>query len=193
MIDSQVHVDGRREIAYTDIGDPRAPCLFFFHGAPMSRLHLVSLEHEFATCGLRVISPDRPGYGKSTPQPGRVMSDWARDVTAIADALGIGRFAVAGHSSGGPYAVACSALLADRITAGIVLAGVTNMSWPPAWDGYIESEAELMRMPDENAAIIWCTKHYGEDGMKIFSEPFDLPEPDVAFLAEHPSGGQESR
>jgi pimeloyl-ACP methyl ester carboxylesterase len=76
MKDSQVMLGGGRELAYTEIGRPGGPCVFFFHGAPMSRLHLVGMEEQFAAQGLRVVSPDRPGYGRSSPQPGRCLADW---------------------------------------------------------------------------------------------------------------------
>jgi pimeloyl-ACP methyl ester carboxylesterase len=145
-------VSGGRVLAYTDLGRAGDPCLFFFHGAPLSRLHLVSLEDRFAAQGLRIVSPDRPGYGGSSPQPGRSMADWPADVAALADALGIERFMVAAHSSGGPYAVACAALLPRGVVAGVVVAGVTDMAWPEAWHGYLEDEIQLMRMPDEAAA-----------------------------------------
>src|SRR5262245_1967028 len=106
MKDSLVTVGGGRKLAYTDIGDPNGACIFFFHGAPLSRLQLVSLDDRLAARGLRVVSPDRPGYGRSSPQPNRSTADWPADVAALADALAIRRFIVAGHSSGGPYAVA---------------------------------------------------------------------------------------
>ena len=188
MEDWQVIVAGGRELAYTDIGDPGGPCVFFFHGAPMSRLHLVGLEDQFAAQGLRVVSPDRPGYGRSSPQFGRSMADWPKDVAALADALGIERFLVAAHSSGGPYAVACSAVLTDRVLAGAVVAGVTDMAWTGAWDGYLEDEIQLMRMPDENAAVAWCAERFGADGRGFLEEPFEFPEPDVALLADEMFG-----
>ena len=150
----------------------------------MSRLHLVALEVRFGARDLRVVARDRPGCGRSWPQPGRSMADWPNDVAALADALGIERFLVAGHSSGGPYAVACCALLADRVSAGVVIAGVTDMGWPRAWDGYIESEVQIQRTPDERAAIALCEEHYGADGSGLFSNPFELPEVDVASLAD---------
>jgi pimeloyl-ACP methyl ester carboxylesterase len=186
MKDSQVMLGGGRELAYTEIGRPGGPCVFFFHGAPMSRLHLVGMEEQFAAQGLRVVSPDRPGYGRSSPQPGRSLVDWAADVAALADALGVDRFLVAGHSSGGPYAVVCAALLGERVRGGVVLAGVTDMAWPGAWDGYLEGrkEIQIMRLPDERAAIATCVEHFGADGSGFFAERFDLPQPDTALLAD---------
>ena len=184
MKDSQVRVAGRRQLAYTDLGDPDGACAFFFHGAPMSRLHLVGLDDAFAARGVRVVSPDRPGYGRSSTQRGRTLVDWSADVAALADALGIERFLVAGHSSGGPYAVACAAELHERVLGGVVLAGVTDMGWPGAWDGYLEEEARLMRLPDEEAAAAACAERFGADGGRFFEQPFEFPEPDLPILAD---------
>jgi pimeloyl-ACP methyl ester carboxylesterase len=74
--------------------------------------------------GVRWVSYDRPGYGGSTPQPDRPVGSAAGHVAAVADALGIERFAVMGHSGGGPHAVACGALLADRVVAVASIAGL---------------------------------------------------------------------
>jgi pimeloyl-ACP methyl ester carboxylesterase len=49
------------------------------------------------------------------------VSSAATDISHIADALGISQFAVFGHSGGAPHALACAALLPDRVTA--VVAG----------------------------------------------------------------------
>ena len=70
------------------------------------------------------MSYDRPGYGGSTPHPGRDIASAADDVAVIADALGIDRFAVLGHSGGGPHALACAALLGDRVTAAVSGSGL---------------------------------------------------------------------
>lgn len=185
MKDSKVAVGEGRELAYTDIGEPDGPCLFFFHGAPASRFHILPLEEQFARRGLRVVSPDRPGYGGSSSQPGRSMADWPTDVVGLADALQIDRFLVAGHSSGGPYAVACAALLGERVLGGALLAAVTDMAWSDAWDGYPEDETRIMRMRDEDAAVALCAERYGPDGARFFEEePFQFPEPDLALLDE---------
>jgi pimeloyl-ACP methyl ester carboxylesterase len=73
---------------------------------------------------MRLLAYDRPGYGGSDPHPGRRVADAAGDVAALADALGIERFAVVGGSGGGPHALACAALLPDRLVAAACLAGV---------------------------------------------------------------------
>jgi pimeloyl-ACP methyl ester carboxylesterase len=189
MRDSTIVVSGGRKLAYTDLGSSGWPCVFFFHGAPMSRLHLAYLEERFVAEQVRLIAPDRPAYGGSTPHPGRLMSDWPRDVAVLADALGITHFMVAGHSSGGPYAAACSALLPERVIGGIVLGGVTDMGWRGAWEGYVESECELMRLPDESAALAWCTQRYGPDGSGFHeASDFEFAAPDNVLFADDQAG-----
>jgi pimeloyl-ACP methyl ester carboxylesterase len=104
-------------------GDPAGPAVVVHHGTPMSRLLYGPNVTDAETRGLRLIGYDRPGYGDSTPQPGRTVADAATDVAAIADALGIDRFATWGISGGGPHALACAALLPERVVAGASLAG----------------------------------------------------------------------
>ncbi|MFC4453817.1 alpha/beta fold hydrolase [Deinococcus sonorensis] len=74
--------------------------------------------------GLRWVSFDRPNYGGSTPRPGRRVGSVADDVAQLADALDLDRFAVMGHSGGGPHALACGALLPDRVEAVVSVAGL---------------------------------------------------------------------
>jgi pimeloyl-ACP methyl ester carboxylesterase len=74
--------------------------------------------------GIRFISYDRPGYGGSTPLPGRDIAVSAGDAAAVADALGVADFAVFGHSGGGAHALACAALLPDRVTAAVSISGL---------------------------------------------------------------------
>lgn len=184
MKDLQVGLSDGRDLAYIDIGAPDWPCLLFFHGAPSSRLRLAYLERAFLEQGVRLICPDRPSYGRSSPQPGRSMADWPADVTAFADALGLDRFIVAGHSSGGPYAVACAALLRDRVRACITLGGVTDMAWHAAWNGYFEVEAQLMRIKDEDAAVAWCVERFGADGSGFMAAAdLEFSAPDLELYA----------
>jgi pimeloyl-ACP methyl ester carboxylesterase len=98
-------------------GDPSGLPVVVHNGMPNSR-HLY--EHwldDAAQRGLRLISYDRPGYGGSTAQPGRTVANCAADVRVIADALDLPRLAVWGASGGGSHALACAALLPDRVAA----------------------------------------------------------------------------
>jgi len=74
--------------------------------------------------GIRWVSYDRPGYGGSTPRPGRDVASAATDTARVADALGLGQFAVMGHSGGAPHALACGALLPERVLGVVCAAGL---------------------------------------------------------------------
>jgi pimeloyl-ACP methyl ester carboxylesterase len=97
--------------------------LFYLHGTPGGRL-LRSVGGEYERHGIRAITYDRPGYGQSTRQPGRRVSDAAGDVQVIVDHLGIDGFAVVGVSAGGPHALAVAAGLPDRVTRCATIKGV---------------------------------------------------------------------
>jgi pimeloyl-ACP methyl ester carboxylesterase len=108
--------DGR-ELAYEEYGDSDGEPVLSFHGGLSSRLDAAPADAAARALGVRIVSPDRPGIGGSTFQPGRRLLDWPHDVAALTDALGIDRFAVMGWSCGGPYAAVCGARMADRVTA----------------------------------------------------------------------------
>jgi pimeloyl-ACP methyl ester carboxylesterase len=91
--------------------------VFWHHGTPNLGAPPRPLFAAADRLGIRWVSHDRPGYGGSTPRPGRDVADTAADVAAVADALGIERFAVMGHSGGGAHALGCGALLPDRVAA----------------------------------------------------------------------------
>jgi pimeloyl-ACP methyl ester carboxylesterase len=108
--------DGRR-IGYAEYGDPDGAPIIGMHGTPGSRL-MFRIAHEPARAlGIRLIAPERPGFGLSSFQSRFTLASVARDVGDFADVLGLRRFAVAGISGGGPYAAAAAALLPERVTA----------------------------------------------------------------------------
>ena len=115
--------DGR-ELDVFEAGDAAGPAVVAIGGTPSCgspyRPHVADAEAR----GIRLVSWSRPGYGTSTPQPQRSVGTFAADAAAVADALGIDRFAVWGISGGGPHALACAALCPERVTAAASLAGV---------------------------------------------------------------------
>ncbi len=108
--------DGRM-YAFEQWGDPARDVLFSLHGTPGGRLGRHPDPDLWRRMGLRVVTVDRPGYGQSTPLPGRAVAHMAQDVAVVADHLGAERFAVFGGSGGGPHALAVAALLGDRVRA----------------------------------------------------------------------------
>ena len=98
--------------------------VFWHHGTPNVGAPPRPLFAAAARLGVRWVSYDRPGYGGSTPSPGRDVASAADYVSCVADALGIGRFAVMGHSGGGSHALACGALLPGRVVGVVSVAGL---------------------------------------------------------------------
>ena len=98
--------------------------LIAHHGTPSSARQFEPYAEAAAGLGLRFVTYSRPGYASSTRAPGRSVADCAADVAAIADELGAAGFYTTGQSGGGPHALACAALLPDRVLACAVSAGV---------------------------------------------------------------------
>lgn len=121
--------DGRT-IAYTDGGDPDGEPVVVHHGTPGSRLLATVLAEAAADEGVRLIVPDRPGYGRSSPAPRDWgWSDWRADLHEVLDAESIARAGVAGFSGGGPFALATA--LGDRVTK----LGLVSTVVPPTENG----------------------------------------------------------
>jgi pimeloyl-ACP methyl ester carboxylesterase len=114
--------DGRR-LGYREYGDPEGTPVVSCHGGLLCGLDAAAYDTAAAAAGLRLVSPDRPGLGESTPMPERTTADWAADVIGLLDHLGIERTGVLGWSMGGQYALACAALAPDRVTRAVVVAG----------------------------------------------------------------------
>jgi pimeloyl-ACP methyl ester carboxylesterase len=115
-----VHVDGA----------PGGPVILYHHGTPQAGGGMPSWAEDARERGARLVAYDRPGYGGSTPALGRTVGDAAADVAAIMDALDVERFLTWGISGGGPHALACAALLPDRVAAVASLAGVAPFDAP---------------------------------------------------------------
>lgn len=112
--------DGRT-LCYAEFGDEDGIPIMLFHGAPGYRLFWAALPEFPFPPGLRLIAPDRPGYGRSDFKPGMTLADWPDDVVALADALGLDQFAVVGVSGGGPGTLACAWKIPERLNYVAVL------------------------------------------------------------------------
>ena len=115
--------DGRT-LAFAEWGDPDGFPVFSLHGTPTSRLWRHPDEGRYVDAGARVITYDRPGYGGSDRHRGRRVVDCAADVEAIADHLGLDRFAVTGRSGGGPHSLAVAARLPERVVRAESVVGI---------------------------------------------------------------------
>jgi pimeloyl-ACP methyl ester carboxylesterase len=124
MTEHTVSGPGGRALRVREAGALDGMPAVVHHGTPGSRLFRESWAEDAAQRGVRLIGFDRAGYGGSDRNPGRVVADVAADVEAIADALGLDRIVTYGSSGGGPHALACAALLGDRVAAAATLCSV---------------------------------------------------------------------
>ncbi|WP_405819304.1 alpha/beta hydrolase [Streptomyces sp. NBC_01390] len=183
--------DGRR-LSVEQRGHPDGRPVFLLHGTPGSRLGPAPRPSLLYRMGVRLITFDRPGYGDSDRMPGRTVSAAADDVRAIADALGLGRFAVVGRSGGAPHALACAALLPERTTRAAALVGLAPQDAPDLdwFEGMIDSNVREYL----NAAISRhrVTAALGRRSMSILADPAatidemraELPESDRRIVAD---------
>lgn len=128
-----IQLSDSRTLGYLDIGDPEGRPLFYFHGGPGSRLEGLLFDELNQQLGIRMIAPDRPGFGLSDFQKDRTYLDWSDDVRELADQIGIDRFAVLGWSSGGPHAAAVAHGIPQRLAVVAIAAGegpITSDDFP---------------------------------------------------------------
>ena len=116
-------MDGRR-LAWADYGAEGGTPVIALHGSPGTCLDFAFLGDVATQRGVRLVAPDRPGYGYSSFDAARTYETFARDVGQLADHLGFERFGVVGHSSGGPNAAGCARFLADRLVGCAIVSGV---------------------------------------------------------------------
>jgi pimeloyl-ACP methyl ester carboxylesterase len=121
--------DGRT-LCWQEHGAMQGPPLLVFHGFPGSHAQAGLIDGHAQRAGVRLIAPDRPGFGMSTPAPDRTLLSWVRDVRELADRLHLDRFGVLGISCGGAYALACAHELGDRLDYVGLLAGMGPMDVP---------------------------------------------------------------
>jgi pimeloyl-ACP methyl ester carboxylesterase len=162
-----VEASGGRVLDVLVSGPEDGLALVFHTGTPVGLTGLGPMAGEAAARGLRTVLYSRPGYGASTPQPGRLIGDAAADVEAILGRLRIDEFVTAGWSGGGPHALACAALLPVRCLAAASIAGVAPSDSPgldwlagmgeenvQEFDAANAGDADLTRFLDQAAGVL---------------------------------------
>jgi pimeloyl-ACP methyl ester carboxylesterase len=150
-------LSGGRTLHAYDMGSGGAAgrlAVFWHHGTPNIGAPPEPLFAAADRLGIRWVSYDRPGYGGSTPHQGRDVASAAADVSSVADALGLDQFAVMGHSGGSTHALACGALLPERVLgvvsmAGLAPFGAEGLDW---FAGMVASGVASLRAAAEGRA-----------------------------------------
>jgi pimeloyl-ACP methyl ester carboxylesterase len=205
----EIRLDDGRLVQVYDSGDENTPDAFtvlWHHGSPQTGAPLAPHLAAARVRGIRLLSYGRPAYGGSSPHPGRDVASAATDVARIVDTLGVGRFAVMGASGGGPHALACAALLPDRVTGVVCLAGLAPFTESFDWYAGMVSAGGLRAAAagreareryaetdefDENsftsadwAALAGTWASLGADAQRAGAEgPDGLIADDLAFVA----------
>ena len=159
-LDQRLKLPDGRWLGFAEFGDPEGQPVMLFHGLPGSRL---PSGHPVPTAetapGLRYIGVDRPGMGLSTFQRKRRIADWPTDVSALAEALGLGRFAVLGGSGGAPYALVCAYRMPGPLSHVVVVSGMAPMDRSGAYRGLpVLSRVawwSLAHVPGQRRTVAW--------------------------------------
>jgi pimeloyl-ACP methyl ester carboxylesterase len=158
--------DGRT-LAVEDAADRGGYPVMVHVGTPGCRRLYGRTVEDATSRGLRLISYDRPGYGDSTPSPGRSTADCAGDVRVICDALGIERLSMWGLSGGGPHALACAALLPDLVVTAAALCSLApydadGLDW---LSGFSQDAIEEVKLMESDVAAARDLFRRGRDDL----------------------------
>jgi pimeloyl-ACP methyl ester carboxylesterase len=174
---------------------PHTLAVFWHHGTPNVGNPPAPLLEASHRLGIRWVSHDRPGYGGSSPDPRRTIASVAADIASIADRLEISRFAVMGHSGGGPHALACAALLPDRVAAVVSGSGLApfdaaGLDWFAGM--HPAGEAELKAAVSGKAALLALLESAEFDPGQFTSSDHRALAGDWAWLGEVAGKGLDS-
>ena len=145
--DAELELPGGRRLSYATFGAGDGPLVVVLDG-PGSRGLARACAAAAADLGLRLVAPDRPGFGTSTQVQDYRIADWPRDHAALLDALGVRRAGILGQSGGTPYALAAAAGLRERTTAVALVAPSGPLAEPAMRDasgGQLRRGAMLAR------------------------------------------------
>ena len=171
--------DGR-QLCFAEYGDPEGQPIFVFHGNPNSRLLWGVIPGSPFLPNVRLIAPDRPGFGQTDFKKDiTTLQNWPNDITALADSLGIKKFAVFGPSGGGPYALSCAWKIPERLTSVGIFASVGPFI--PETDKNIAAPVRMMwakapKLPGlfklQMKLFAWLAKKYPKLYIKMILKEF---------------------
>jgi pimeloyl-ACP methyl ester carboxylesterase len=188
MSDATIDLPDGRVLGYADFAPDAPNAVLWCHGGPGSRLEAKAFAAAAGEQGLRIIGIDRPGYGLSTPRPGRSIEACVPDIVAVAEHLGIDQFHIVGVSTGGAYALATAAIEPTRVRGVVACCALTDMREADArasmtGDGAI---ANIWNSTTRDEALDFAREQFGDDGTKMLDAagPTGLAEADMAMFTD---------
>jgi pimeloyl-ACP methyl ester carboxylesterase len=191
MLAQSLTLPGGRQLSYAEFGPAQGTPVLYFTGGNSSRLEGQWFEQAAARKKVRLIVPDRPGFGLSTFQPNRRLLDWPRDVEALADHLSLTSVSIFGLSGGGPHVLAALAAIPDRIRRAAVVSGTAPPQmpglhagmWPPVRILFLSAR----RFPWLNRLLLKQMAGFYDDEVQMRKRMIQaLPEPDVELIERRP-------
>lgn len=175
--------------SFAEWGDPAGAAVIGWPGNPGSRFGLGWARQYAGGCGARLVVFDRPGFGRSSPDPTRTVASTARRVCEAAAHLGLESFAVLGNSSGGPYALACGAVAPRAVTSIAVIAGSGRMNEEGAHRGMSSENDRFWSMAGQGPSS--TTPEFEQVLRDTRSNAAELHEERVVDIAEAGRQGAE--
>jgi pimeloyl-ACP methyl ester carboxylesterase len=179
--------DGR-QLGYAEYGSSTGTPVLFCHGAPGSRLSIFAdMDQAAAQRGIRLISPDRPGYGLSTFKPSDSLLDWTNDARELLVKLEIQRCKVIGFSMGSMFAFACAHALPQHIERVAIVGAAAPMEVEGVLDGLSTTSCELFALARADVATFSdVINSMASDGSAVFAAmTATMSEPDKLLLVAH--------
>ena len=182
--------DGR-SLGYAEYGPTNGTPVFYFTGGNSSRLEGKWFEEAARKKHVRLIVPDRPGFGLSTHHPDRRLPHWADDVSQLADSLSIKSFSVFGLSGGGPHVLAVAHNIPERINKIAVVSGTGSPEmpdkfrgmWPPVRLIFFTAQY----LPSVNRFLLkQMSAFYSNEEQMLIQMKQALPDPDVEIIDRRP-------
>jgi pimeloyl-ACP methyl ester carboxylesterase len=189
--DQTIQLGDGRTLGYAEYGLGGGKPVMYFTGGNSSRFEGRWFEEAVHKQGIRLIVPDRPGFGLSSYHPNRQLLDWPDDVVELANALTIKAFSVFGLSGGGPYVLATAYRIPDRVEKVAVVSGTAPPEmpnkfrgmWPPVRLIFVTAE----RWPRGNRFLLkQMAGFYSNEDQMMKRMKQALPKPDVELIGRRP-------
>ena len=186
-----IQLSDGRTLGFAEYGPKKGNPVLYFSGGNSSRLEGMWFDESARRNKVRLIVPDRPGFGLSSFHPNRQLLDWPNDVVELTDTLDIGMFSVFGLSGGGPHVLATIYQIPDRVNKAAIVSGTSSPEmpdkfrgmWPPVKIIFITAK----KFPKINRFLLkQMAGFYSDEEQMMKRMKQALPLPDVTLIEERP-------